>query len=301
MDILTGDETGLLKFVAARSKAGIHSYGQQSRAAAIKGLCWLDYENKQFASFRSNGILDSWKMNGGEVLHQNSVHISNIKDPAGVVHLRNKVGSRDPLICYGAEGDICLVQVENSDEASNGDLVFDELSTLQLKGPLSTCEPFTNGLACGGKENDVVLYSLETQQVEWTAKNVPHDYLKLRVPIWIRGISFLRPHPQNTSSDALFATGTGYRHVRIYDTKTSRQPVTSIDIGEYPVTAIAAMPSSGDANSEALYVADASGGLSIWDLRMMRRQLTLKGSSGSIRCLNISNSGNDNEHDYISA
>ena len=39
--------------------------------------------------------------------------------------------------------------------------------------------------AVGGRENDLVLYDLETQESIFRGRNVPNDFLQLRVPIWV--------------------------------------------------------------------------------------------------------------------
>ena len=60
---------------------------------------------------------------------------------------------------------------------------------------MRTCPYNSNGISCylivtlvfayGGRENDLCLYDLEKQESIFTARNVPHDFLSLRVPIWV--------------------------------------------------------------------------------------------------------------------
>ena len=70
----------------------------------------------------------------------------------------------------------------------------------------------------------------------------------------VAAISFLRP-AEDTPSSAQFATGTGHKHVRLYDIKASQQPSFSIDIGgEYRITSI--QPTK---DGNALFVGDCSG------------------------------------------
>lgn len=70
----------------------------------------------------------------------------------------------------------------------------------------------------------------------------------------IAAISFLNPSTASPSS-AQFCTGTGHKHVRLYDIKAGQQPSFSIDIGgDYRVTSI---QPTGDGN--ALFVGDCSG------------------------------------------
>ena len=66
----------------------------------------------------------------------------------------------------------------------------------------------------------------------WAAKNVSHDNLHLRVPIWITDLKILGSKRESSPSKAHIICGTGYKHLRVYDTlESSRQPVISIDTG----------------------------------------------------------------------
>ena len=76
----------------------------------------------------------------------------------------------------------------------------------------------------------------------------------IRLLSGIAAISFLHPS-EDTPSSAQFVTGTGYKHIRLYDIKASQQPLFSIDIGgEYRITSV---QPTGDGN--ALFVGDCSG------------------------------------------
>ena len=118
----------------------------------------------------------------------------------------------------------------------------------------------------------------------------------MRVPVWITSMAF-RDSVQDSYEAAasndrstLFYTGTAYRHVRMYDMQASRQPVVTFEIGpDYRVASI--LPSSGSDSERLLYVADTTGGLTQWDMRMQRRVATLKGAAGSIRQMRLSSDG----------
>jgi WD40 repeat protein len=74
------------------------------------------------------------------------------------------------------------------------------------------------------------------------------------ITLGVAAIKFLNPSSDSPSS-AQFVTGTGYKHVRLYDIKAGQQPSFSIDTGgEYRVTSI--QPTS---DGNALFVADCSG------------------------------------------
>lgn len=70
----------------------------------------------------------------------------------------------------------------------------------------------------------------------------------------VAAIKFLNPSSDSPSS-AQLVTGTGYKHVRLYDIKAGQQPSFSIDIGgDYRVTSV-----QPTADGNALFVADCSG------------------------------------------
>ena len=88
-------------------------------------------------------------------------------------------------------------------------------------------------MATGGDERDVCIWDLKTlDQPYWQAKNVKNDKLDLRVPVWITELQWV-----NNDQEQLW-TGTGYHHIRHYDTK-QRRPTVSFTLGEHPIKAMA--------------------------------------------------------------
>lgn len=56
-----------------------------------------------------------------------------------------------------------------------------------------------NVIATGGKENKVKLYDLEKQTQTFLEKDLSHDWLNLRKPVWISDLNFL-PETQQIAS-----------------------------------------------------------------------------------------------------
>jgi ribosome biogenesis protein NSA1 len=48
-----------------------------------------------------------------------------------------------------------------------------------------------NRFAVGGKEHLLSVWDIETQQRTFKARNVPHDFLELRVPVWIQALCWV--------------------------------------------------------------------------------------------------------------
>ncbi len=271
MNIITGDETGLLKIVNTEN-GEIIAHGEQGREHAIKGLNWLKTENS-FALIRENGLLQIWENKSSSYSMQLSFQ-SEILSPVELLTFKNC----HETVVFNETGKIAVHSFDMDMKMSN--------SSFQVGGPLSagaTCSD--NGAVFGGRERDILFYDVNTQQEVWKAKNVPHDKLSLRVPVWITALSFLRPDSDTTSGSHI-AAGTGHKHIRLYDTSAGRQPHATIDIGDqFRVTAL-----HRGSDEFSLYVGDTAGGLYMWDLRTQRRVHTLKGITGSVR--SIASNGN---------
>ena len=70
MRILSGDETGLLKFVDVRKKRVLSRYGVQSRDAAVAQLCWPDAQSSRAASQTKLGVVEVWDTLTQQRLHR---------------------------------------------------------------------------------------------------------------------------------------------------------------------------------------------------------------------------------------
>ena len=122
-----------------------------------------------------------------------------------------------------------------------------ESTTLTVPGPLSCMAVHAPAdsegdgasplVALGGKERDLSLWDVTTGTSTWLARNVPHDKLDLREPVWVTAVRF------QASSPHVLAAGTGYKQLRIYDARAQRRPVRTMDLEGYRVTAITGEPS----------------------------------------------------------
>ena len=168
---------------------------------------------------------------------------------------------------------------------------------------------------CGGMEHDACLLDLETGHLKWQAKNVHHDYLQLRQPVWVTAVSFLRPASGSTSLAKLptfsandtsaaasaaalwnddsssggsggdrggtcFLAGTAFGQLRLYDARAaSRRPVSECPkVSEFGVTAMSFLN-----DGYTVVVGDKGGGCNAWDCRTWQSTQTFGGSMGSVR------------------
>lgn len=114
----------------------------------------------------------------------------------------------------------------------------------------------------GGDEKDLILWDInsvkasEKSSIEetvsvfdpvWKAKNVAHDNLDMRQPVWITDLQFLDPIGDHNK----IVVGTGYGQIRLYDIKNGNgsknkrdenRPCFNITVGEFPIKSLAVCP-----------------------------------------------------------
>lgn len=146
-------------------------------------------------------------------------------------------------------------------------------------------------VAYGGKENETQVYSLETGQVTWTAKNVGNNFLDLRMPVWVTDLAYLPDEDQRK-----IAICTAYGEVRLYDIRAQRRPVVDSRVTEVSdqvrledgrrLTCISIAPD----NPTWCVVGDAMGGVRKVDLRTGNVFGKFKYITGSVRAVSLHDS-----------
>lgn len=174
--------------------------------------------------------------------------------------------SEELAVAYDNQGYISPI---NSNDDSKG---------FKVEGPVSTAvgAPSSMKFAVGGKENDLHVYDYGTQQAVFRARNVPHDKLDMRVPVWVTGISFM------SASEQVLATCTGYAQVRVYDIRAQRRPVKDLGMKEWShMTGIVRV------GEDKVVISDTEGHVSRLDLTSMRFEAKYKGFAGGVRSLHV--------------
>lgn len=183
---MTGDETGLIKVVDI-SKREFLTYGSQDRKSSVEALSWLinGYSQKTFAVLRASSNLEAWRYEPGQISMLTSIYLPSVESPLSVSLIE-----ANRVVCVGKTGNVSIVRLNDlslvSQTSSNQERTstnWDIVGSFQVKGPVGACATCNGGAAFGGSENDVVIYDIETQKLAWSARNVPYDSLRLRVPI----------------------------------------------------------------------------------------------------------------------
>lgn len=134
-----------------------------------------------------------------------------------------------------------------------------------------------NIIAVGGNENTLKLYDLKKKVNIFTAKNVSHDWLQLRVPISVTDMCFL------TGDTKIVAVGK-YGHVRLYDTKAQKRPVINLEMTGEALTTL-----SNCIEDRQVVCGTGRGKVNLIDLRKTGKILnTYKGPVGAVTGLGVS-------------
>jgi hypothetical protein len=325
MHIITGDETGFLKLVNVTNRNYIKYGNYQSRDYGISDVMYIK-EKKMILSLKINSTIDMYSINQSinndvdvdcdervDITSSSSIFINNynnliyrkcidniiIEKPKAFQNIISNNKRSNVIVVYNTIGEIATYRINGNNNNTNYDnndaYCIDNISNFNISNNIEVSDTCHSGeMLFGGKENDAKIYNIETQQMIWNALNVSQDKLHLRVPVWITAIAFQQPYINNN----IFYTGTAYKHIRMYDTKSSQRPVVSIDIGgDYRISSIcpsinSSIKDDNDTDSSRyLYVADTSGGLSLWDMRQQRRLHVMKSAAGSIRRMVTSDNG----------
>lgn len=281
MRVLIGDETGLLKSVELETEQQyvISSRQQpQARERGVQSMCWYEDENQLAGAqenvviARANGIVESYASHHGKSAATAAREANwSFSAPAGKTVGLGMIQKFGSVVRCSDVGDV-MVKNTLKDAAKPASFsVGPDICRMRIEPSQQT------HIGVGGKERDVSIWSLETQQAVFKAKNVTHDTLDMRVPVWVKDLQFLS---HGSSNGFRAVAGTGYRHVRIYDTNTKRRPVQEITFGEYPVNALCVSP-----DETRVFVADTAGNLDILDLRTLKHLGRCTGPVGALRDL----------------
>lgn len=266
MRVITGDETGLIKRIGLETCTieRINKDTEQKRANSIDGLCWWNQEKQTSIAIASKeGIVKHWDLEQEK---------SDWEIPfEGKLAGFGQIPTTDRCVTCNETGQISVHQVEGSapSDASTFQTRNTNVSKMRIDPHSSGC------VATGGKDNLLSLWDVEKQCSIFKAKNVPADNLDMQVPIWVKDMHFVN---SSVTSGKTIVTGTAYHHVRLYDTKAKRQPVLSIEYGEYPITQMCLTP-----DGNRVITCDTTGDVNSFDLRTLKHSGRYVGPAGSVR------------------
>lgn len=266
VNVWLGAEIGILKAVNLVGKTATNYFDQEriGKEYEIVSTCWSKKKDKICCGMK-NGFVRDFNMDSSQF--SDPVKVPEFKK--GAEHIVKVYHEENNLLSCTTKGRVVLWNPKAEDsiklQSNVGPDVFDFA--------VSDDHKF---FATGGKENALKIYDIEnpTESI-FKAKNVPHDWLQLRVPIWVTGVKFLH------NSNSKIVTSTGTSKIRLYDiTGEQRRPCLEMNFDEYPLTAITLTN-----NPNQVIVGNTRGNVGMFDFRKKALVRVYKGFAGSVRCL----------------
>jgi len=337
--VVIGDEVGQLKVVGVGSGWGavgsvakafkqgdangrtVSRLASSSRETAVERCSWVDENDfrKGVVWATKNGLVKYVRDGGPDTSEKREVQVMG--EGHGVVETFDQFTMDDG--CKGLEvwdgkafvcsGKGVLQTCAFNPEKRSGEAFGEFVGSFQTGQKVSRMRrsPTSGLFATGGEQHDLSLWDVNSEKRVFFAKNVPHDFLDLEVPIWVTDMCFLpfsdgvvdeteapkkkKQKPALSLSGGVpdrIATCTAYSQVRIYDTRAKRRPVQD---GYFPDAAElcgnTASATSKHLNcitaldTNTVAVGSAAGNLFSVDLRTMRLLHRYKSVAGSIRTL----------------
>ena len=191
LHLITGDENGLVKRTGFGPQASRQSEiwaKRQDRALEITSLSWKRTDEELLLS-RKDGSVEVWNATSKDIVSKFQASSPSLVGAA-------YSNSSKAFVSCSNRGVVDVWRPDAAAPTENGDAGH---SSFTVPVPNSSelmqmrlSQSKSNIFACGGKESPLKLYDINTQQRVFQAKNVPFTYLKLRVPIFIRDLRFVR-------------------------------------------------------------------------------------------------------------
>jgi len=117
---------------------------------------------------------------------------------------------------------------------------------------------------------------VQTEKCVWKAKNVPHDFLDMEVPMYDKDADWVDLNKK------VFVTATAYNQIRLYDVRQKPRPVLDCSVGDKPFTCVRVDP----LKNHIITAANTMAWVNMMDLKMKCRVVGgFKGISGSVRSM----------------
>lgn len=293
---LHGDETGLLKHIVyddddGNSKVGKVTavFGKQCRENGIDRMLYLDEERLLLAT--ANGSVSLW--NGDDI---SPTAIDGFSGSRIRALLKS---SEERLVVCGDKVSwppcvpscvllTCVVLWQGKVEVIRWPEV-QSLGQFQVNGAVENGAIHGSSLAVGGKDHNLRIWNLETNELVFRPKNVPHDEISMPVPIWMTDVKW-------TSDEHVLFASTAFNQIRVFDTREAK-PVKTVELAaqakqadrlNHHINCMEILPSGGDWDADCAVVGDTLGSISLVDVLNMGRSLgVFKGPNASVRSLCI--------------
>ena len=119
----------------------------------------------------------------------------------------------------------------------------------------------------------MLLFNVEQKKIEFKAKNLPHDELNLKIPIYDTCAVEVKSNPRNVY------VSTGYGDIRLYDMKASAKPILNKNVSKNKINKITMTK-----DENCVVIADVKGYCAMLDVRKgLAPFRNFRGNHGSVR------------------
>lgn len=251
MKFLTGDDTGILKWIKVEAQKVERFPGPRRRGDAAEKLLWLgpdsDRESRVAVAYASGtvevrcvkdgSLLGSFKTSPGiSCMQRLALNLLLVSQDGCAVILKNWFADEFPEQHFKDDPDVTKENGEQSVEEKSAETAGDDeergIDRFVLPGPISSAElepvPGSQRLAFGGGENDLKIYDIAEKKITWRAKNFPDSILQIQVPIKFASVHWATCVAPKRS---LLVVCTLESQVRVYDADLQRRALFEMVVG----------------------------------------------------------------------
>ena len=275
MKIISGDEFGILRLNSTKRKKVIDKYGELNKNNEIIKIYKspLEDNNENFHLFITSKY-ETYTLNWN--LKKKISSIQNKEDKNICSTIKNLDSN---IIINGNErGEITILNFNEYKHTSTTKTIPIPNPNPNLHIKLSNIENSTfnsESIYIMYENTPLLLYNIEKDKIEFKGKNLPHDELGLRIPIYDTSLFEVK------NNNRLIYVSTGYGEIRLYDLRASPKPSLNKKISKYKINIIT---SSKYNNNNNIIFGDCRGNCSMLDIRKSFHICkNFKGNTGSIK------------------
>ncbi len=275
MKILSGDEFGILRLSSTKTKKVIDKYGELNKNNEIIKIYKspLEENNENFNLFITSKY-ETYTLNWN--IKKKISLIENKEDKNICSTMKNLDSSI--IINGNGKGEITILNINEYKHKSTTKKIPIQNPNPNLKIKLTNIENSTfnsESIYIMYENTPLLLYNIEKDKIEFKGKNLPHDELGLRIPIYDTSLFEVK------NNNRLIYVSTGYGEIRLYDLRASPKPSLNKKISKYKINIIT---SSKYNNNDNIIFGDCRGNCSMLDIRKSFHTCkNFKGNSGSIK------------------
>ena len=287
MKIISGDEFGVIKFISTKSKNIVDQYGQIDSSKAILNVFCnkeISLENEEednqnnfnlfISTIKENYILN-WETK--KIISSYQDELKEISFISSTIKFTNT----KTILTNGASDDkLNVVLFDNENKFISNSKYFpvdnsNKFLKIKLRAVSNSIYNNNENIYCLYENTPLVLFNIEQNKTEFKAKNLPHDELGLKIPIYDTDVIEIKTNPR------LNYVSTAYGDIRLYDKKASCKPQLNKNVTKSKINKITC---TEDGNY--IFIGDNKGYCAMLDIRKnFHACKTFKGNAGSIKTI----------------